>query len=434
MTAEERSDATDVTAPVDAAPAPRSSGRARSVIASILGVLAVLLLVVTLVAVWARVTVLRSDKVAELVGDAIEEPDVQAALATLLADQVQQAVGLEDRLVALLPDQLDRFAAPLAAGANAAVQRAFTRALGEPAVQDVITTLVERAHERAMRLLRGDGLVDGVTVVDGAVTLNLLPLVARGLTELQRFGLLDGVDVPELTADGNPDEQVAQLSTALDRDLPAGFGQLVVYDSERIADAQEMVREAQRILVLAQRAVWAAAALALVLVVATILVSPRRLRGALVLAVGIAGAMVVLRVAARQVVAGAGDLAARPGGKAAIRAVLGGASEGLIRLAGLILLLALVGAAAVVLARKRWLDDLVIVGAVLLGAVTVAVLGLSIWSLALGVVVGLAVPFVVRRIAAQPAAGSGSAGPPLEPAPSRAAGPPLEPTPRPQTS
>lgn len=434
MTADERSDTADVTAPVAAPPAPRSSGRARSVVASVLGVLAVLLLVVTLVAVWAQATVLRSEKVAELVGDAIEEPEVQAALATLLADQVQQAVGLEDRLVRLLPDQLDRFAGPLAAGANAAVQRAFTRALGEPAVQDVITTLVERAHQRAMRLLRGDGLVDGVTVVDGAVTLNLLPLVARGLTELQRFGLLDGVDVPELTADGNPDEQAAQLSTALGRDLPAGFGQLVVYDSERIADAQQMVSEAQRILVLAQRAVWAAAALSLVLVVATILVSPRRLRGALVLAVGIAGAMVVLRVAARQVVAGAGDLAARPGGKAAIRAILGGASEGLIRVAGLILLLALIGAAAVVLARKRWLDDLVIVGAVLLGALTVAILGLSIWSLALGVVVGLAVPFAARRIAAQPAAGSGRAGPPLEPAPSRAAAPPLEPTPRPQTS
>ena len=143
------------------------------------------------------------------------------------------------------------------------MQRAFTRVLAEPAVQDVVTTLVDRAHARAMQLLRGDGLVDGITVVDGAVTLNLLPLVARGLTVLQGYGLLDGVDVPELTAGGDPDEQAAQLSAAVGRDLPDGFGQLVVYDSEALADAQETVRTAQRMLVLAQRAVWVAAVLSL---------------------------------------------------------------------------------------------------------------------------------------------------------------------------
>ena len=62
-------------------------------------------------------------------------------------------------------------------------------------------------------------------------------------------------------------------------------------------------------------------------------------------------------------------------------------------------------------ARKRWLDDLVIVGAVLLGAVTVAILGLSFWSLVLGVVVGFAVPFVARRIVVPARRGVGEPGP-----------------------
>ena len=49
-----------------------------------------------------------------------------------------------------------------------------------------------------------DGLLDGITVEDGAVTVNLLPLISRGLTFVQGLGLLDQLDVPELTRDGDP--------------------------------------------------------------------------------------------------------------------------------------------------------------------------------------------------------------------------------------
>ena len=76
----------------------------------------------------------------------------------------------------------------------------------------VITEVVERAHRRAMQLLEGDGLVDGITVVDGEVSVNLLPLIGRGLTQLQGLGLFSDLEVPEMTADGNPDDQIAALS------------------------------------------------------------------------------------------------------------------------------------------------------------------------------------------------------------------------------
>ena len=124
-------------------------------IASVLGVLAVLLLVVSVVGVWAKATVLRGERVAELVRDAIDEPEVQAALAALLADEAQEAVDLEDRLASLLPSQLTRFAGPIAAGAHAAVERSLEAVLASPRTQEAITTLVERAHARALRLLRG---------------------------------------------------------------------------------------------------------------------------------------------------------------------------------------------------------------------------------------------------------------------------------------
>jgi hypothetical protein len=65
-----------------------------------------------------------------------------------------------------------------------------------------------------MRVLEGDGLVDGVNVSE-EVSINPLLLIARGLTALQSTGLLEDVVVPELSSDGEPDEQRAALSAAL---------------------------------------------------------------------------------------------------------------------------------------------------------------------------------------------------------------------------
>ena len=381
---------------VDEAPPARSRGRVRTVIATVLGVLTVLVLVVTVVSVWAKATVLRSEPVAELVGDAIAEPDVQAALSAYLADQVATSVNLDTRLTDLLPDTLDRFAVPIASGANAAVERALGRVLATAEVQEAITTLVERAHRRAMQVLEGDGLADGVNVSGGEVSINLLPLIAHGLSALQTAGLLDDVVVPELSADGNPDEQAAALAAALGRDLPDEFGQLVVYRSDSVQQAAESVQTAQRLVVLAERAVWLLVIASVVLVAATVLVATRRWRATLVLALGTAAAMVLIRSTMREVVSGAGDLALAPGAKAAIRAIVGGASTSLMRLAGVLLLIALAVVAVVVLRRRRWRDDLVLVTAVLLGAVTVAVVGVGLWGVLAGIVVGIAVPVAAR--------------------------------------
>lgn len=379
-------------------------GRVRAIVATVVGILAVVVLVVAIIGVWARATVLRAEPVAELVGDAIAEPEVQAALAQHIADQVATAVDLEARLTDALPAPLARFAPAIAAGANATVERALARVLGNEDVQRLITTIVERAHDRAMRLLQGDGLIDGVAVIEGEVSVNLLPLVARGLTALQEStGLLDDVDIPELTADGDPGEQAAELSTALGRELPEGFGQLVVYRSDSIDDAQEAVQTAQRLLVLAKRAVVVLVIAAVVLIAATILISPRRWRAALVLGLGTAAALAVLRTTVRQVVDGSSDLAIRPGARAAIGAIVGGASTSLLRLAGLILLLALAVVTVALVRRRAWRADLVLTAAVVTGAAVVAILGVSLWSLIAGVVVGVAVPFAARWLWPAPA-------------------------------
>ncbi len=370
---------------------PEERHRARTVIAAVTGVLAVLVLTVTLVAVWARATVLRSEIVGELAGDALAESDVQAGLAGRLADEVSSAVDLEGLLAGALPDSLDRFAPLIASGVNEAVERAITRALSEPAVQETMVALVERAHDAAIDLLRGDGLIDGISVADGQVTLNTLPLVTRGLEALQSVGLLQDVELPTITRDGDPDEQIAELSAALDRDLPSDFGQVVVYEGAAVSSAQETVENARRMLALAQRALVLALVITALLMAVTILVAPRRSRAVLVLALGTAAAMVVLRAAVRRVVADAPELAETAGARAAVKVVVGGAAESILRLAAVVGVVAAIGAIAVVLLTHRRRADLVLVAAVAAGALTLGVLGFSIWSLLAGVVVGVAV-------------------------------------------
>jgi hypothetical protein len=380
----------------DVASAPPERHRARSIVATVLGVLTVLVLVVSVVSVWARATVLRGDKVANLVGNAIEQPEVQAALADKITAEVVNAVDLQNRVTGLLPDQLDRFAPAIAAGAERAIDRALSDVLASDRVHDTVVTLVERAHALAMRLLEGNGLSHGVTIENGVVTLNLLPLIDLGLEAVQNIGLLTNVTLPELTADGDPQQQIAELSSAIGRPLPADFGQLVVYQSDRLANAQENLQTAQRMLVFAKRAVWLSVILFVVLAAATILVAARRWRAAIVLGIGTAGAMVLLRSAVRDVVSTAPDLAARPGAKAAIRVILEGATTGLLRVAGVMLLVGLVAAAVGIMRRRRWRADLILVAAVALGVAVPAAAGLTIWSLLAGLVVGIALPFVVN--------------------------------------
>jgi hypothetical protein len=392
----------DITLDPDAETAPPAEPprrfRVRGTIAAILGVLAIVSLMAATVAVWARVTVFSSDRVATIVGDAVAEPEVSTALADYLTEQVFAAVDVDAALSSVLPDSLTRLEPVLASGARTAVNAGLDRLLSTPEVQETLTRLVERAHRAAMRLLQGDGLVDGITIVDGAVTVNMLPLISRGLERLQGLGLLTDVDLPTLTADGDPEQQIAELESATGRQLPDGFGQLVVYRSDRLAEGQASLESAQQAVALAKRAVWVLVVLTFALVVATILVARNRWRAAMWLGLGGAASMVVVRSAVRRVEEDAPDLATKPGGRAAIQAIVGGAGQGLLRLAGIILI---VGAAAAVLAlfRRHWRrEDLFLVAAVVAFALIVAIAGLSLGSLVAALVVAILIPLLAPRL------------------------------------
>jgi hypothetical protein len=402
---------TPVTAPAVAADDPTSAPaetapRWRSIASTICGVLAVLFLTLSLVGIWARVTVFDSSKVSDIVADALDDPTVTSGLATWVTDQVFAAVDAESTVSGILPTNLERFAPTLVAGAQSFVDQGVDRALANPDVQQALARAVERAHQALMTLLQGDGLVDGITVSDGAVTVNLLPLVGRGLSIVQGLGLFDDLEIPELTRAGDPDQQIAQLEAATGRDLPADFGQLTVFESDRLAEAQASVQNAQRMFALFKRATVLLAVLAIAFLAATALLARDRWHAALLLALGVTVGVVLSRAVVHRVLDEAPDLAAGPAGKAAISDILGAATQGLLRLNALVALLAAL-AAVLALFRRGWLrDDLVAVGAVVLGLSTVAILGFSIASLLIGLALGVAVAVFVPRALSSRARGA----------------------------
>jgi hypothetical protein len=372
-------------------------GRGRSIAAGILGVLAVVCLLATTIAVWARVTLFDSDRVASAVSDALAQPDVDAALAEYITTQLFSAVDVNAAVSNLLPSSLSRLEPAIAGGVETVVQRGLTTALGTEEVQELLTDVVRRAHAAAMRLLEGDGLVDGISVVNGEVQLNLLPLFARALTLVQNVGLLSDVQVPDLTRAGDPTEQIAELESALGRDLPPDFGQLVVYQSDRLADAQASLQSAQNALAFAKRAMWALIGLTIVLLVVTMLLARNRWRAALLLGLGAVVAMILARTAINRVVDEAPDLVSSAGAKAAITSIVGDVGSSLRRTVGLVLVVAAL-VALVALFRRHWRrSDLVAVGAVVAGVIVLGLLGLSIGALVLAIVAGGVVVFSLNR-------------------------------------
>jgi len=376
------------------------TGRVRSISAGVLGVLAVVILLPATVAMWARATVFNSGKVGDAVANALAQPEVEDALAQWATDQIVTALDVETAVKNLVPDQLARLEPALSAGITQAVDRLMTRVMSDPRVQQVITDVAERAHARLVSLLEGGGLKDGIKVVNGQVTVNMLPLIGRGLGLLQNLGLFDNLVIPDMTADGDPAKQIAALEQATGRDLPDDFGQLVVYQSQALANAQSSLQDAQRAVILAKRAVWLLAALTVISIAGAIGFARQRWRALLWLSLGFVGAMIVLRTAVRRVNQDAPSLAAKPGGQAAIDSIVNDLSVGLMRLAGVIVV---IGALAMLFAlfRRHWLQsDLVLVGAVLIGVVLLAIAGFSLGALLLAVVFSIATWVTVTRLLA----------------------------------
>lgn len=322
--------------------APPRRHRARTTFSIVFGILGVVGVLVSVVAIWANRVLFDSDSVGNAVEQTLLEPEVTDALAVYLTDQILEAVDINELVADKLPDDLTALSPVIAGGARTVVQEAFERVLANDTTRGVIVAASERAHARVMTVLEGGSLTDGANVEDGAVSLNLLAIIGNGLQSLQDAGLLTRIDLPELDTSADPADQIAQLEDAIGRDLPDDFGQIVIYESEQIAAAQEAVARAQQGLVLFRRAIIAILLLTVVSLVASFFLAERRRRALVTLSLGVVAAMGLGRAIVRTVVQEVPTLALKPGSRAALKSMVESLASGLMTAVTLALIAGLV--------------------------------------------------------------------------------------------
>ncbi len=167
---------------------------------------------------------------------AIEDPQFTTALGDYLTDEITGALALEERLQEPLANldafltsalfgllgidegtlgflgQIDRptlaaLAGPIADELNGRIEMRVDQVMESNAMQELIPEVVRRAHQGATALIAGDiEETPNISIVEGEVRLNTLPIIARVLQEVvgELRDVLPDVNVPDAISDRVP--------------------------------------------------------------------------------------------------------------------------------------------------------------------------------------------------------------------------------------
>jgi hypothetical protein len=276
-------------------PESRQRRRWRSWLSLVVGILACISLLASVIGVWTYRTLFDTDKWIERVAELPTNPQVADALATRVTDELFAAADVQQRLAAALPDRVSIIAGPVTGAAKSIMYDAIYRTLQSEKFQQLWIAANRAVHERVVAILKGEQ-TGRLISQDGSVAINLLPLVSRALSLLHDVAPdLVGTGTPPTIDPSTPvDEARTQLSTYLGRQLKPGFGEIVVFQSDQLAAVQEAVQLTARLLVVLL-------VLTVALFIASILLAGRRLLAVAWLGAGTAATVVVIWAIGRAV-------------------------------------------------------------------------------------------------------------------------------------
>ena len=326
--------------PPGVSPSPKKR-RPRRILSGVFVVLFSISLLVTVLSVWSVRQVLNTNAFAGHVEVALKSPAVQTELSNYVAKEVVQVVQPEKIVAAHLPPKAKPLASPLASGFDTLVTRTTNKLVANPTFQQVVLTAVTKTHQAAVSLLEGKP-AGNLEIHGNAVVLNTLPLIDKTIQALQTQTSLGKIlHAPTLTApNGDPSAQLQQLSSKFGVTLPSDFGQIVVFRTDNLQQAQEALKKVRRLLV-------ALLILTIVLFIAALLVSVRRLRTLGQIGLGVAVVMVLAWAATRAATNLIAGHPKQPDARAAVSVVVNNFTGGLELLVGI---LAILGAVATILA------------------------------------------------------------------------------------
>jgi len=264
------------------------SVRTRSTFGWILVVLAVLASILALLSLWTFRTMTNTELFVDRVGSIIEQPEVTEAIGQAAAVEITEALELEERIAEALPEELAIASAPIATAAESYLAEAATALVETEQFQAAWDAALAAGHELTIGVLEGTN-TEVLQTSDGLIVLDITPIINLVLAESAEFlsDLLGReINPPTLTPE-DIDAAVAALEEQLGQELPADFGQVVLFESEDLAAAQAGYS-------LVKTAVWLTPIAALILIALAIVVSPRRLRAGLSIVVGTALGMLLV--------------------------------------------------------------------------------------------------------------------------------------------
>lgn len=270
-------------------------GALRRVTAAFLIALTAFALVASVVGVWAANTVLSTDRWVATVAPLPQNPQIAAAVAEYTTTQVFQAIDVEQRLRAVLPEQAAFIAGPVAGQLRGAVRSTVSNVLQSERFARIWQELNRRAHQRALAIINGSSTV--VVGREDRVDIDLLPLINQVLRALStQLPTLFGkqISLPDLGSGAIPDNLRVRVQDALGVTLPENFARFTIYDSGQLWAAQQAVAAAKRDLVLAVIGT-------VVLLVLALAVSPWRRRTLLQLGLWLVVAAVAVTAVLRAV-------------------------------------------------------------------------------------------------------------------------------------
>jgi hypothetical protein len=267
----------------------------RRVLAALLVAITAFALVSSVVGVWAARTALNTDRWVATVAPLPRNPQVAAAVSDYATVQLFQAIDVEQRLRAVLPQQAAFIAGPVAGQLAGKIREITTTVLQSDRFQSIWVELNRRAHARAVAIINGSS--DVVVARQNRVEIDLLPLINQVLRVLSaQLPTLFGkqLTLPDLSSGTIPADLRDRVQDTLGITLPADFARFTVYDSGQLRAAQQAVATAKRDL-----AGFVVGTVVLLLL--SVAVSPRRRRTLLQLGLWLVAAAVAVTAALRAI-------------------------------------------------------------------------------------------------------------------------------------
>ncbi|MFI0448924.1 hypothetical protein [Actinomadura sp. 6N118] len=267
----------------------------RQAIAAVLITLAAFGVVASVIGIWGARTTLDTDRWVATVAPLPRNPEVNAAVATYLTDEIFKRLNAQQRVAEALPPKAAFLAAPTTDAVRNYLRGRIQNFMATEQFQTLWNNASRTAHNAILAVLEGRSEV--VSAGNDTVTLNLLPIVNNALVRIEsELPTLFGrqLDLPALSSGEIPPGLRARIEKALGVSLPADFAQITLYDRDELGQLQQAVLVFKRSVVLLVTGTLVLFALALA-------ISPRRRRTLLQFGVALAVFVTVMSAVLRAV-------------------------------------------------------------------------------------------------------------------------------------